>query len=156
MYKQRYLDFLYYFHAERDYFECHEVLEAEWKSVPKDKRASCWVTLIQLAVALYHVRRGNIKGAAILYRRLLKRVPVEANDLYELGLNARTLKQDMKTRLAHLGSNCFEDYNLPIWDTALLAACQRHAGKSWCAPSNLADAQLIHKHILRNQNGNKG
>lgn len=31
MYPAEYLEYLVYFHADRDYFECHEILEEYWK-----------------------------------------------------------------------------------------------------------------------------
>ncbi|PAD68333.1 hypothetical protein CHH83_14265, partial [Bacillus sp. 7586-K] len=34
MYDQEYIDFLVHFHCDRDYFECHEILEEHWKKDP--------------------------------------------------------------------------------------------------------------------------
>lgn len=52
-----------YFNGNKDYFECHEVLEELWKDVaPGDKRHAL-VGLIQVATALYHWRRENFRGA---------------------------------------------------------------------------------------------
>jgi predicted metal-dependent hydrolase len=39
------------------------VLEEYWKSVPDSPLRQAWYGLIQIAVALYHHRRGNIAGA---------------------------------------------------------------------------------------------
>jgi len=38
MYPEPYLEYLIQFHAERDYFECHEILEEYWKSAPANER----------------------------------------------------------------------------------------------------------------------
>ena len=53
-------EYLAYFqHFERgEYFECHEVLEKLWL---RDKNRF-YQALIQLAVALYHLSRGNSEG----------------------------------------------------------------------------------------------
>ncbi len=62
MYPKAYIDYLVEFHATRDYFECHEILEEYWKEDPPKKRKRYWVGFIQLAVALYHHRRQNTAG----------------------------------------------------------------------------------------------
>ena len=49
----------YFRHFERgEYFECHEALEKLWL---RDKNRF-YQALIQLAVALYHLQRGNTEG----------------------------------------------------------------------------------------------
>ncbi len=150
MYAQAYLDYLYFFHAERDYFECHEVLETEWKKRAADHRHSYWVTLIQLAVALYHERRGNKKGAHILLNRLLKRIPLEHVQLEHLGINTSKLLIDLHIRLKKLDEP-FSDYDLPLTDSHLIKLCQVRAGDRWKSQSPLNNPNIIHKHILRHQ-----
>lgn len=49
-------------------FHAHEVLEAVWKSAPRDQR-ELWRGLAQIAVGLTHARRGNSQGAVTLLRR---------------------------------------------------------------------------------------
>ncbi|MCD2486520.1 DUF309 domain-containing protein, partial [Staphylococcus aureus] len=51
MYPKAYIDYLVEFHATRDYFECHEILEEYWKEDPPKKRKRYWVGFIELAVA---------------------------------------------------------------------------------------------------------
>lgn len=148
MYPKAYLDYLYYFHAERDYFECHEVLELEWKKQPVELRQSYWVTLIQIAVALYHERRGNTKGASILYNRLIKRIPADKAPLTELSIDSTRLLLDLKLRLNQLDEP-FLDYDLPLTDEHLIQLCRNRAGDKWKSPSSLNDADLVHKHIHR-------
>lgn len=63
MYPKPYIDYLVYFHTNRDYFECHEVLEEHWKVADPRHRNVLWVGLIQVAVSLYHHRRSNYVGA---------------------------------------------------------------------------------------------
>lgn len=151
MYPKRYLDYLHYFHVDRDYFECHEVLEEEWKNAPVINKNSYWVTLIQIAVALYHERRGNDKGASILYKRLILRIQDDSIELHKLGLDAKQLLEDIELRLNNIGIDVFIDYNLPLTDEYLIRLCRTRAGKRWLAPSNLNNAYLVHKHRLRNR-----
>ncbi|MBP1933613.1 DUF309 domain-containing protein [Ammoniphilus resinae] len=68
MYDRLYIEFLYYFNMERDYYECHEVLEEYWLREGKNK----WLqSLLQTAVALHHFRNGNINGAIKLFEQAL-------------------------------------------------------------------------------------
>jgi hypothetical protein len=53
-----------------EYFECHEVLELEWKADPAPHRV-LYQGMLQAAVTLHHLRRGNWQGATIMLRRAL-------------------------------------------------------------------------------------
>jgi uncharacterized protein len=55
------------------FFECHETLEDLWGGVRGTSR-DFFQGLIQIAVALYHLGRGNRAGAASLFERGLKRL----------------------------------------------------------------------------------
>lgn len=48
---------------EQQWFECHEVLEALWRELPRGPTRDYVQGLIQLAVSLEHWRRGNPRGA---------------------------------------------------------------------------------------------
>jgi uncharacterized protein len=54
-------------------FHAHEVLEAAWKSAPREER-ELWRGLAQLAVGLTHLHRGNAAGAAALLSRAADRI----------------------------------------------------------------------------------
>ncbi|MES2642044.1 MAG: DUF309 domain-containing protein [Myxococcota bacterium] len=58
----RYHEGLHLF-RERQWFECHEVLEALWRELPRGPGRDYVQGLIQLAVSLEHWRRGNPRGA---------------------------------------------------------------------------------------------
>ena len=55
------------------FFECHETLEDLWQGVRGPSR-DFYQGLIQIAVALYHLGRGNLAGARSLFERGLKRL----------------------------------------------------------------------------------
>ncbi|BCJ88453.1 DUF309 domain-containing protein [Effusibacillus dendaii] len=61
---QELLDYVQYMKESR-YFDAHEVLEELWHS----DRNDFYKGLIQIAVALFHLRNGNIKGARHLFKR---------------------------------------------------------------------------------------
>lgn len=56
-----------------EFFECHETLESCWREQAGEERE---VTqgVIQIAVAWYHLERGNVKGALRLFDRALPRL----------------------------------------------------------------------------------
>ncbi|MEC2070722.1 DUF309 domain-containing protein [Alkalihalophilus marmarensis] len=153
MYSNAYLEFLIEFHATRDYFECHEILEEHWKEDPPGKRKLHWVGLIQLAVALYHERRGNVTGAKRMYRSALRIIEAEKKSIEQLGIDTSQLQQLILERTLQAGST-FTDFMIPINDKKLLAACEKLAYERkviWGSSSALDSEQLIHKHKLRDR-----
>lgn len=62
---ERYLKFFELFN-ERDFYECHEVLEDLWMETIGDERPY-YQGLIQTATAFYHLENGNAAGARKLF-----------------------------------------------------------------------------------------
>lgn len=57
----------------QEYFDCHETLEDCWREQPGVEREATQ-GIIQIAVAYYHLKRGNVKGGLKLFERGLPRV----------------------------------------------------------------------------------
>jgi predicted metal-dependent hydrolase len=154
-YPQAYIKYLIYFHAERDFFECHEVLEEYWKEHPVDPLGSAYVGLIQVAVSLYHQRRHNLAGALKMLRSALN-ILTDA-DMTELGIDGAAFREILTRRLESLGAPDefhYEDLDIPLSDPQLQAVCLEHCSGSmliWQRPSDLGDTHLIHKHTLRDR-----
>lgn len=155
MYPRAYLDYLVHFHGDRDYFECHEVLEEYWKSLPLDQRSQVWVGLIQVAVALYHQRRNNFPGAVKMMQSAINLLSREQEEVSHLGLDAAKLIQLPSDRLNELRQSApYTSLNLPIKDEGLLAVCRQECsqrGFIFGQTSNLSDEFLLHKHKLRDR-----
>lgn len=49
---------------QREYFECHETLEAEWNAEPGPIR-TLYKGILQVGVGCFHLLRGNYRGAVI-------------------------------------------------------------------------------------------
>jgi predicted metal-dependent hydrolase len=153
-YPQAYIEYLIYFHAERDFFECHEVMEEYWKEHPGDPLSSAYVGCIQTAVSMYHQRRGNRPGAVKMLRSALNMF-TDA-DLVKLGIAAAEFRARLTERLELLAEPDFQysDLNIPLSDSELTALCLELCAERqliWQSTSNLTDTYLIHKHTLRDR-----
>ncbi|MCR8631129.1 DUF309 domain-containing protein [Paenibacillus radicis (ex Xue et al. 2023)] len=107
-----YVKFIYYFNVERDYFECHEVMEELWL---EEGRAPIFQGLLQVAVGLYHYRNGNVSGAIKLYTAALEKL--EHSKQPRLGIDLEQLILDSKAylkRLERLDQEPFAFYDLDI------------------------------------------
>ena len=71
--------FARYWNEER-FFEAHETLEPRWMR----ERDPGLQGLIQLAAALHHLQRGNLRGARTMLGRALPRLLREGNAACEL------------------------------------------------------------------------
>ncbi|NGZ75693.1 DUF309 domain-containing protein [Saccharibacillus alkalitolerans] len=96
--------FLVYFNRDRDYFECHEVLEELWLERGRDPLYS---GLLQVAVALYHFRNGSVKraynkieGARKMMRSAVRKLSDYPAD--SLGIRMDKLTADAREYLGRL------------------------------------------------------
>lgn len=155
VYPRPYLEFLMYFHGNRDYFECHEVLEEYWKHVDPKNRSSHWVGLIQIAVGLYHYRRGNLSGAARTLKKAVQNTELNQDELSRLGIHPGKLQEKLVNISHGLSTNQpYESINIPLTDSTLQKQVQslcEDNGYSWCSPSDLNNIELIHRHSLRDR-----
>lgn len=84
---------------EREFFECHDVLEELWTDFIGPER-NFYKGLIQAAVALYHFSEGNLHGARKLFRSSSK---------YLEPYQPRTLQLDV-TRFLEAYRVCFHAF----------------------------------------------
>lgn len=155
VYPEAYIEYLMYFHGNRDYFECHEVLEEYWKEVDPGNRTSHWVGLIQVAVGFYHYRRGNLTGAARTFNKAVKNIEGNHKPLTGLGIDSRKLHAMMEETIHQIGKNQpYHSIILPLTDASLSDQVQlrcRKNGYIWCSESDLTNSALIHRHSLRDR-----
>ncbi|MGO0062007.1 DUF309 domain-containing protein [Brevibacillus fluminis] len=155
MYPTAYVDYLIHFHTDRDYFECHEILEEYWKSLPDRGKHSTWVGLIQIAVSLYHQRRNNFSGARKMLASACEILQANPDALQRLGLAPDELFKRLEERIAALDSQqAYSSIDLPIADPALLAHCQKlcaERGMVFGSPSDLGNAYICNKHTVRDR-----
>jgi predicted metal-dependent hydrolase len=79
------------------YFECHDTLEELWSGLRGGQR-DFFQGLIQVAVAFYHLGRGNQGGASSMLERALTRF-ARYPDRY-FGFDLLTHRRELELRLA--------------------------------------------------------
>lgn len=140
MYPKAYIDYLVEFHATRDYFECHEILEEYWKEDPPKKRKRYWVGFIQLAVALYHHRRQNTAGAKRLMANSIRILQAEHRAVEDLGLDHGRLLELMQSVYEQIETgSAYKSIMLPIKDEKLEEACRIE-----CRKKSIHGDSLVH------------
>lgn len=87
----RLISYLYYFNIEKDYFECHEYAEHLWFALD---RPVVLKGLIQAAVCLYHLQRGNVRGGYQMWKRARRYLDAERPVYQGIDLNQLTADID--------------------------------------------------------------
>ncbi|WP_167555242.1 DUF309 domain-containing protein [Gottfriedia acidiceleris] len=143
---ERYIKYLCHFHFDQDFFECHEILEEQWKLELNHHYKKVWLGLIRLSVVLYHYRRRNFTGA----KKLLRHVNTFSNDsnLLEMaGIDQIRFQQmisDLQLNLQN--ETAFHPFDLPINDQELI---ERYQNQKEYYSSFTED--LINKHSTRDR-----
>jgi predicted metal-dependent hydrolase len=89
-----------------DYYACHDLLEEIWlESEPSDR--NFYQGIIQIAVALYHLRNHNLQGAMILLGEGSNRLKTYEQDYY--GVETQRLRKDARVLLAQLQQMTVEE-----------------------------------------------
>ena len=90
---------------QKEFFECHEVIEELWLETPKkDPYRDFYKGVIQSAAALYQFKRGILSGAYGLFKTAVRNLEKYPSSV--LGLDVQKLITQMKT--------CFKDFE--DWD----------------------------------------
>jgi predicted metal-dependent hydrolase len=129
-YDRLYVAFIYYFNVERDYFECHEVMEELWL---EEGRKPLYQGLLQIAVGLYHHWNGNVGGSIKLFTQGIDKLqhfpsPILGIDLTKLIEESRIYVQ----KLHNITEEPFEfyDLNIVLLDPILEAMLAERMAKS--------------------------
>jgi predicted metal-dependent hydrolase len=154
MYPKEYIHFLVHFHGDRDYFECHEILEEYWKKINRSNKDSIWVAFILLAVSCYHHRRENFPGAAKTLEKSLAIFMLNKKGIPDLGLETNsffTLLENQQIKITN--KLPFYPVDLPILDTTLEQNCRQlcvSLGMEWKSLNQVSE-EIIHRHLTRDR-----
>ncbi|WLR43788.1 DUF309 domain-containing protein [Bacillus carboniphilus] len=155
MYPKAFIEYLVQFHAKRDYFECHEILEEYWKEKNSSERDHFWVGFIQLAVGLYHQRRNNFSGSERMMKSCYHIFKNNLGTVEKLGVDSSNLLSSIVTRIHDVEQRkMYKRFDIPIKDHSLKAEAKEHAnemGLVWGIDSDLNDLEVIHRHTLRDR-----
>jgi predicted metal-dependent hydrolase len=111
-YDPLYVKFIYYFNIERDYFECHEVMEELWL---EEGRNPLYQGLLQVAVGLYHHRNGNVNGAIKLFTAALEKLEGREQEVLGIDLSSLfTASRRYLSQLEQMEEAPFAFYDLDI------------------------------------------
>ncbi|MFD0674272.1 DUF309 domain-containing protein [Cohnella sp. GCM10027633] len=120
---ERYFAFISYFNTDRDYFECHEVMEEMWL---EEGRHPLLQGLLQAAVGLHHWHNDNFTGAVKLMEAGLAKLSAYADVV--LGLDLARLRGDLSTALGSLAERPadapFAAFELVVRDEQLIRAVE--------------------------------
>lgn len=153
-YHEAYLDYLVQFHAARDYFECHEIMEDHWLESGREVR---WLALIQLAVAVYHERQRNWSGSYRLYERTQQHILENPAVLESLAIDEQKLLDLVEERIERIKlKSDYEPFNLPLTDPDLVDLCLKRAkdqGLTWLSDdsADAAENPMVNKHKVRDR-----
>jgi predicted metal-dependent hydrolase len=151
VYPKAWIDYLLYFHSDQDFFECHEVLEDHWKE--EGMTGNLWPGLIQIAVGLYHQRRGNMNGAKRMLTSSIEKLATVKSELTDLGIETETLFDNLSKRKEEIEQGLdYQTFILPL-NADLIEVCHVEAqvmGKVWKL-NTAPDESIVHKHKLRDR-----
>ncbi|CEG27710.1 DUF309 domain-containing protein [Bacillus sp. B-jedd] len=155
MYPKAYIDYLVHFHGDRDYFECHELLEEYWKDHDPGNKNSVWAAFIQLAVGSYHFRRGNIAGSSRTLNKALASFKQRENELARLGLNKNEFLSKLEAFITTVETGrVYQSFVIPIHDPSLKEMCMEACldkGFDWCKKDYTPSADIIDRHKSRDR-----
>lgn len=129
-YDPLYVQYLHYFNVERDYFECHEVMEELWMEEGRDPLCQ---GLLQVAVGLYHARNDNVSGSIKLFSQAIDKLARYPE--HRLGIDLAAMIADSEQYLNKLRDNKetpfpFYDLNIRITDPLLEEAVDKLTNKA--------------------------
>lgn len=151
---KRWYDYLVEFHGTRDYYACHDFLEDWWFDIDNPKN-HILVAYIQLAVGMYHWRRGNISSANTLFNKSNDKFRINQNKIYDFGIDEPKLFDLIEQLLRSTNNNEeFYDVNLPISDNSIEKRIHNICVERdiiLYKKSDLGNDYLINKHVHKHR-----
>ncbi|GAV13292.1 DUF309 domain-containing protein [Paenibacillus sp. chi10] len=119
-YDRLYIQFIKLFNEERDYYQCHDVMEELWL---EEGRKPLLQGLLQVAVGLHHFQNGNRPGAIKLLTAALQKLDAYPDII--LGIDLQQLRNDSEETLDEL-RNC--DGSLPPFQNLTIRIVDKELG----------------------------
>ena len=147
-----FIKFIVYFNENQDFFECHEVLEEYWKSIPNVTKDHPLTGYILLSTGMYHWRRGNTIGALRTLKKAIERMTklVEAYPEFSDGINFDELCGNVNQSIKHIeAGQAFLPFQIEITSSIILSLTLEIAPSMKLLP--FGSDSIIHKHIMRDR-----
>lgn len=147
-----FVNFIIYFNSNQDYFECHEVLEEYWKSIPDSDKDHPLTAFILLATGMYHWRRGNIPGASRTLNKAMTKFPtfLVKYPIYTEEIDFDLLVYDVTKAVNRLEQDLpFDSFPITILSVKITDLAIKLEQSMTLLPYG-SDA-VIHKHMLRDR-----
>jgi len=98
----------------REFFECHEVIELLWKPLPKGPEKRFLQGVLQIAVGLHHLHKGNYAGAKSLLNEGVEKLKnIAAQSVYTPPIALTPFLQASNAALETLivlGPDCLDEF----------------------------------------------
>ncbi len=147
-----FVKFIVYFNQNQDYFECHEVLEEYWKSLPESRKEHPLTAFILLATGMYHWRRENFIGAL----RTLRKAEIKfstflhMNPIFTKDIDFVQLQSNLRLSLSYLEhQKTFTSFEICMTSSELVELVTNVESSMNLLPIHSND--IIHKHMLRDR-----
>lgn len=147
-----FVNFIIYFNDNQDFFECHEVLEDYWKSVPNFTKDHPLTAYILLATGLYHWRRENFLGAKrTLQKAYVKMTHMQKDDSsFTKGIDFTTLYARLQNSIQSVEEGQpFVSFPIIVTSSNLQKKINQQRAKLILLPKN--SDLVIHKHLRRDR-----
>ncbi|MGL5989968.1 DUF309 domain-containing protein [Cetobacterium sp.] len=111
------MKFIEVFEIERDFFECHEILEEIWiEETNCETKTHVAITLLLISVGLLHWKNGNYKGAQTVLKNSLNNYDEISSDILKLKIDVISLKEIIqKTILEIEMQKDYKEIYLPLY-----------------------------------------
>lgn len=129
-YDPLYVQFLYHFNIEQDYYECHDYMEELWL---EEGRFPLYQGLLQAAVGLYHFDNNNLSGAVKLMEAGIAKMKL--HETRDIGINLEKFISECEqylVKLQQFEQVPFEFYPLYIEITDAQLAAEIEQQKTLC------------------------
>lgn len=147
-----FVKFIIYFNKNQDFFECHEVLEDYWKSIPNVTKDHPLTGYILLSTGMYHWRRGNTIGAHRTLEKAIERMTRLAEEYpgFSDGINFDELCENVNQAIEHIETGqSFASFPIEVTSPAIAALITKITPSMELLP--FESDTVIHKHMLRDR-----
>lgn len=143
-----FVQYFTYFNGNKDYFECHEVLEEYWKILAPGDKKHPLVGYIQLATGMYHWRRNNQKGALRILKKAYRNLELNKSSIFVQCIDSEDLLKKCRNCISQMEQELpFTSFQIVLLNNELQKLVDKQIEN---LPTYSYDF-LLNKHMLRDR-----